>query len=585
MPATTPSTWWLEAGCGPKRSESSSAIGRAPMAMTSRMMPPTPVAAPWYGSIAEGWLWDSILNTAAQPSPIFTAPAFSPGPWITAGLVDGSRRNSAFELLYEQCSHHSTPSIPSSTSLGARLSASTMARYSSGVSATSRRRRSSTTATGGALGERFRDQVVQMLGAAEHRSERSRCCVSEERRSQRRSWATRSPKIRRGSPPGAVYLSSRNQDLHRTRGNRAEEFEPIGAAERGLGTALRMRHHAQHVAACVDDAGDVMSRPVWVGAVRHAAARVTVAKDHLSTLLESRKRRGIGEVVALAMADRDAQHLTLGALRGERKVGALDDEVRPLAAVLQRGVADERAGQQTGLTQDLEPVADAPHQSATIGEVADLFHHGRKPGDRSRAKVVAVGEAARNDDAVATLEVRVLVPQVLKLGSEHLVDHPPAVAIRPRTGEDHDPEFHEWPALEVRRRFAASAAGAKEPTSTRRSASRRCVTERAQEATPASAPALAPAKTKISWGGPAPGRLGREDARTSGGGPLIGVCGLRFRSRTGNPRSRGWREAACTWPRRAGVPRARCPPRGSPRCTCRRERRRPLESRGSRVPA
>ena len=74
-------------------------MGRAPMAMTSRMMPPTPVAAPWYGSIAEGWLWDSILNTAAQPSPMFTAPAFSPGPWITAGLVDGSLRSSAFELL------------------------------------------------------------------------------------------------------------------------------------------------------------------------------------------------------------------------------------------------------------------------------------------------------------------------------------------------------------------------------------------------------------------------------------------------------------------------------------------------------
>src|SRR4029077_14173903 len=51
----------------------------------------------------------------------------------------------------------------------------------------------------------------------------------------------------------------------------------------------------------------------------------------------------------------------------------------------------------------------------------------------------------------------------------------------------------------------ASAAGAKETTSTRGSASRRCVTERAQEATQASAPK-------------APGRLGREDARSFGAG-------------------------------------------------------------------
>ena len=36
----------------------------------SRRMPPTPVAAPWYGSTALGWLCDSILNATASPSPI-----------------------------------------------------------------------------------------------------------------------------------------------------------------------------------------------------------------------------------------------------------------------------------------------------------------------------------------------------------------------------------------------------------------------------------------------------------------------------------------------------------------------------------
>ena len=38
-----------------------------------------------------GWLWLSILKTAASPSPISTTPAFSPGPWITQGAVVGSR--------------------------------------------------------------------------------------------------------------------------------------------------------------------------------------------------------------------------------------------------------------------------------------------------------------------------------------------------------------------------------------------------------------------------------------------------------------------------------------------------------------
>jgi len=74
-------------------------MGRAPMVKMSRMMPPTPVAAPWYGSMNEGWLCDSILNTAASPSPMSTTPAFSPGPWITPGPRVGRRRRCTRELL------------------------------------------------------------------------------------------------------------------------------------------------------------------------------------------------------------------------------------------------------------------------------------------------------------------------------------------------------------------------------------------------------------------------------------------------------------------------------------------------------
>ena len=67
-----------------------SAMGRAPMVKMSRMIPPTPVAAPWKGSMKEGWLWDSILNTAANPCPMSMTPAFSPGPCTTRGPAVGS---------------------------------------------------------------------------------------------------------------------------------------------------------------------------------------------------------------------------------------------------------------------------------------------------------------------------------------------------------------------------------------------------------------------------------------------------------------------------------------------------------------
>ncbi len=117
----------------PKRSESSTAIGRAPIAKMSRRMPPTPVAAPWKGSTALGWLWDSTLNAHTRPPPTSTAPAFSPGPTTTWGPSVGSVRSSFLECLYAQCSLHSSEYIASSTWFGGRPCFSQTSSYSARV--------------------------------------------------------------------------------------------------------------------------------------------------------------------------------------------------------------------------------------------------------------------------------------------------------------------------------------------------------------------------------------------------------------------------------------------------------------------
>ena len=117
----------------PKRRESSTAIGRAPIAKMSRRMPPTPVAAPWKGSTAEGWLCDSTLNAHTSPPPTSTAPAFSPGPITTCGPSVGSVRSSRLECLYAQCSLHSSEYIASSTWLGAPPCFSQTSSYSARV--------------------------------------------------------------------------------------------------------------------------------------------------------------------------------------------------------------------------------------------------------------------------------------------------------------------------------------------------------------------------------------------------------------------------------------------------------------------
>ncbi len=59
--------------------------------MSPQRIPPTPVAAPWYGSIADGWLWLSILMAMAIPSPASITPAFSPGPTNTFSPSVGKR--------------------------------------------------------------------------------------------------------------------------------------------------------------------------------------------------------------------------------------------------------------------------------------------------------------------------------------------------------------------------------------------------------------------------------------------------------------------------------------------------------------
>src|SRR6476660_1254732 len=79
----------------------------------------------------DGWLCDSILNTAHKPSPMSTAPAFSPGPCTTRGPVVGNFRKCTREDLYEQCSDHMTENMPSSVKFGSRPRISTIFLYSS----------------------------------------------------------------------------------------------------------------------------------------------------------------------------------------------------------------------------------------------------------------------------------------------------------------------------------------------------------------------------------------------------------------------------------------------------------------------
>src|SRR5579875_3161676 len=82
-----------------------------------------------------------------------------------------------------------------------------------------------------------------------------------------------------------------------------------------------------------------------------------------------------------------------------------------LADVLEAGVAEQGAGEQSGLTEDLKSIADAEHEAARGGEFPDRLHDGREAGDGAGAEVVAIGEAAGDEDGVAALEVGGITPE------------------------------------------------------------------------------------------------------------------------------------------------------------------------------
>ncbi len=140
----------------------------------------------------------------------------------------------------------------------------------------------------------------------------------------------------------------------------------------------------------------------------------------------------------------------------------------------QRVVAAQHAGQQPGLGQDLEPVADPEHQPATLRVVAHGAHDRAEAGDRAGAQVVAVGEAAGQDDRVgatqlgrsraraAPLRRPRAAPRATRRGRS---SNPGRRRRRPSTQYLDRPLLDEWIGQEVRRQPLDDRRGRRLPIS------------------------------------------------------------------------------------------------------------------------
>src|SRR5436305_4022 len=247
----------------------------------------------------DGWLWLSILNTTASPSPISTTPAFSPGPQITRGPSVGSVFSQTFDDLYEQCSLHIAEKMPSSVRFGVRP------RIATARSNSSRLRPISAASSGVTL--------LPPIMRRTHNPERGA----------------------EGSLQGADEAG--------------EQALAVGAAEERVGGVFRVRHQPQDGAGLVEDAGDRASRSVDVVRVGQFAGGAAITEGDPTLAFEPVERLGVSGVVAVVMRGRHPDRLAGGIAAGEDRLVVLDPQVHVAADEGQGAVGQQRARQEAGL--------------------------------------------------------------------------------------------------------------------------------------------------------------------------------------------------------------------------------------------
>ena len=194
--------------------------------------------------------------------------------------------------------------------------------------------------------------------------------------------------------------------------------------------------------ALVADAGDARDRAVRVGRRRHAPVGVAVAEDDAAIPFERGEQLRVGVVVALAMGDRHPQDALAVGRRGERRRPPLDAQVDPLAMEREVRVPEHRAGQQAGLEQHLEAVADPEHRHAARGGRPDRAHDRRMRRHRAGPQVVAVAEAAGQDDRVVAGEVGGVMTDEVGADPDDRGEDVLGIAVAVAARERHDRDAH-----------------------------------------------------------------------------------------------------------------------------------------------
>ena len=199
-----------------------------------------------------------------------------------------------------------------------------------------------------------------------------------------------------------------------------------------------MGHHAEHAARLVDDARDIALGAVRARFGRNRARRIRIPECNAPFAFEPVERLAIRKIVALAVRDRNLDGLAFAIALGEERLIVLDLQEHVAADEVERRVAHQRAGKQSGLAQDLKAIADADDRRSCVRLGDHVLHDRRVRGHRPAAQVVAIREAARQHDHIGRGDARITMPDHLRRETGDPLDRRFDVAIAVRTRKDDD---------------------------------------------------------------------------------------------------------------------------------------------------
>jgi len=205
---------------------------------------------------------------------------------------------------------------------------------------------------------------------------------------------------------------------------------------------LGVGHETCHIFLSVTDTGDIEQGTIGVGFRGSVAVAVAIAPEDLPVCLHLLECFSVGEVAAFSVGDRDSQERSFRGFAGKGRIRVASAQPDELAAERDAFIADQRSGQESGFTQDLEPVADAQHQSAAVGKLLHSGHDVAVAGDGAGAQIISIAETSRDNDRIGVAQAGIFMPEQAGIVAQNVFENVNTVLVTITSRKLKDGKIH-----------------------------------------------------------------------------------------------------------------------------------------------